>query len=86
MAKTGQGNPAYATIADKAGCCFNTVCAAIKALEGAGILSWVNRIHRIRVRERDLFGQLVTSWRVVGTSNAYTLPRSETGSTLWRRF
>jgi hypothetical protein len=44
---------------------------AIAALERAGILSWVNRIHRIRVRERDLFGQWVTSWRVLRTSNAY---------------
>src|SRR5262249_13970633 len=47
------------------------VCAAIKALEARGILSWVNRTTRIRVREKDLFGQWVTSWRVVRTSNAY---------------
>jgi hypothetical protein len=70
--KSGQCNPAYETIADKAACARSTVCAAIAMLERAGILSWVNRIHRIRVRERDLFGQWVTSWRVVHTSNAYT--------------
>jgi hypothetical protein len=70
--KSGQCNPAYATIADKAGCCPNTVCAAIKALEACGILSWVNRITRIRVRERDLFGRWTLSWQVVRTSNAYT--------------
>lgn len=69
--KSGQCNPALATIADKAGCCSNTVIAAIKALEACGILSWVNRITRIQVRARDLFGHWVTSWRVVRTSNAY---------------
>ena len=66
--RTGQCNPAYATIADKAGCAPSTVGAAIHALENAGILSWVNRIHRIGVRERDLFGQWTTTWRVVRTS------------------
>src|SRR5262249_32599077 len=68
---SGQCNPAYPTIADKAGCAMSTVCEAIKALEQAGLLSWVNRITRIRVRERDLLGGWVTSWRVVRTSNAY---------------
>jgi hypothetical protein len=69
--KTGQCNPAYATIADKAGCAPSTVGEAIRALEDAGILSWVNRIHRIGVRERDLFGHWTRTWRVVRTSNAY---------------
>ena len=31
---------------------------ALKVLELAGVLSWQHRIARIRVRERDLFGQL----------------------------
>ena len=52
-------------------CCRDSVNVAIKALEEAGILSWVNRLTRIRRRERDLFGQLVTVWRVIRTSNAY---------------
>lgn len=69
--RSGQCNPSYETIADKAGCVRSTVAEAIKMLESAGILSWVNRIHRIRLRERDLFGQWATSWRVVRTSNAY---------------
>ena len=30
---------------------------AIRALEFAGVLTWVNRITRIQVRERDLFGK-----------------------------
>jgi Helix-turn-helix domain len=78
--KSGQCNPAYATIADKAGCCVNTVCAAIKALERAGLLSWVNRITRIRVRERDLFGRWALSWRVVRTSNAYVFHDPKTAA------
>jgi hypothetical protein len=71
--RSGQCNPAYATIADKAGCAMSTVCEAIKALELAGLLSWVNRIVRVRIRERDLFGQWATTWRVLRTSNAYVL-------------
>jgi|SRR6516225_735845 hypothetical protein len=69
--KSGQCNPAYATIAGRAGCVPSTVGEAIKALESVGILSWVNRIHRTRFRERDLFGHWTTVWRVLRTSNAY---------------
>ena len=35
------------------------------------MLTWVNRITRIRTRERDLFGQMATRWRIIRTSNAY---------------
>ena len=44
---------------------------ALKALEWAGVLTWQNRITRILVRERDLFGQWASRWRVIRTSNAY---------------
>jgi hypothetical protein len=50
---------------------MSTVCEAVKALELAGILSWVNRIVRVRIRECDLFGQWMTTRRVLRTSNAY---------------
>jgi hypothetical protein len=70
--RSGQCNPAYETIADKAACARSTVWAAIKALEAAGLLSWVNRITRIRERDVDLFGRVIWVWRVVRTSNAYT--------------
>lgn len=63
--------PSYERIAEKAGCARSTVAEAIKALEEAGILSWVNRITRIRDRERDLFGHWANRWRVIRTSNAY---------------
>lgn len=63
--------PSYERAAAAARCCRDTFYEAIKTLEEAGILSWVNRITEIRVRERDLFGKLVTRWQVIRTSNAY---------------
>jgi hypothetical protein len=63
--------PSYEAIAQKARCCRDTVCEAIKALEAANVLTWVNRIFREQVRERDLFGKLSSRWRIVRTSNAY---------------
>jgi hypothetical protein len=42
-----------------------------RTLERAGILSWVNRLVKVRVAERDLFGRIVHGWRVLRTSNAY---------------
>jgi hypothetical protein len=44
---------------------------AIKALEWAGVLTWQNRITRIRERCRDLWGREGWRWRVIRTSNAY---------------
>jgi hypothetical protein len=70
-AATGACFPSYEAIAAKAECCRDTVYEAIKALELAGVLTWVNRIFRERVRERDLFGLWSTRWRVLRTSNAY---------------
>ena len=69
--KTGRCFPSYEAIAKKAGCCRDTVYEAIQALEAADVLTWVNRIVREQIRERDLFGQWATRWRVVRTSNAY---------------
>ena len=69
--KTGLCFPSYEAIADKAKCCRDTVYEAIKVLEDANVLTWVNRIWREQVRERDLFGQWATRWRIVRTSNAY---------------
>lgn len=67
----GRCFPSYERIAKAARCNRDTVCEAIKALESAGLISWVHRITKIRVKERDLFGQLVTRWQVIRTSNAY---------------
>ena len=70
-ARTGCCFPSYEAIAAKAECARSTVAEALKALEWAGVLTWQNRIARIRVRERDLFGQWASRWRVIRTSNAY---------------
>ena len=63
--------PSYESIAARARCNRDTVYEAIKALEFANVLSWANRITRIRTRELDLFGQWATRWRIIRTSNAY---------------
>ena len=68
-------------IATRAECARSTVAEALKALEWAGVLTWQNRITRIHVRERDLFGHWASRWRVIRTSNAYVFrdpqPRPE---------
>jgi hypothetical protein len=69
--KRGICFPSYERIAAKAECARSVVAEALKVLEWAGVLSWQNRITRIQVRERDLFGQWVSRWRVIRTSNAY---------------
>jgi hypothetical protein len=75
--RSGQCNPVYTTIADKAKCAASTVGEAIVALERAGVLSWTNRLVRERTKERDLFGHWAFTWRVIRTSNAYTFHHPE---------
>ncbi len=70
-ARSGLCFPSYEKIADRAGCARSTVAECIKALEDAGILSWVNRLVRVRERCEDLFGHLGTRVRVIRTSNGY---------------
>jgi hypothetical protein len=45
---------------------------ALAILEDAGILSWVQRIKRVRERCSDLLGANGWRWRVLRTSNAYS--------------
>jgi helix-turn-helix protein len=68
---TGRCFPSYEAIAERADCTRSTVYEAIHALERAGILTWVNRIVRIREWGPDLFGRAQNRWRVIRTSNAY---------------
>src|SRR5215472_12226756 len=70
-ARSGVCFPSYERIAERAGCARSTVAEALKALEWAGVLSWQNRITRVRERCRDLFGRDGWRWRVIRTSNAY---------------
>jgi hypothetical protein len=72
-ARSGVCFPSYERIAEQAGCARSTVAEAIKALEFAGVLTWQNRIVRIRERCQDLFGRGGWRWRVIRTSNAYAL-------------
>ena len=70
-ARSGLCFPSYERIAEAAGAARSTVAEAIKALEDAGILSWVNRIKRVIEPGRDLFGHRVRKTRVLRTSNGY---------------
>ncbi len=81
-ASSGLCFPSYGAIAEKAGCARSTVYEAIQALEKAGILTWVNRITRVREVSQDLFGRVEGRWRVLRTSNAYSFvdPKPGTGS------
>jgi hypothetical protein len=78
--RSGVCFPSYEAIAAKAECARSTVAEALKALEWAGVLTWQNRITRILVRERDLFGQWASRWRVIRTSNAYVFTDPLKGS------
>jgi hypothetical protein len=70
-AKSGLCFPSYEKIAERAGCARSTVAEALKALELAGVLTWVNRLVRRRERCPDLFGPDGWQWRVYRTSNGY---------------
>jgi len=70
-ARSGLCFPSYEKIADRAKCARSTVAEAIKALEDCGLLSWVNRIVRVRERCVDLFGHSGSRVRVIRTSNGY---------------
>jgi AraC-like DNA-binding protein len=70
-AKSGLCFPSYERIAEAAGCARSTVAEALKALEDAGVLSWVQRIKRVREACPDLLGDNGWRWRVLRTSNSY---------------
>jgi len=70
-AKSGLCFPSYETIAEAAGCARSTVAEAIKALEDAGVSSWVNRLKRVAEATIDLFGHCTRKTRVIRTSNGY---------------
>ena len=53
-----------------------TVAEAIKVLEDAGVLSWVQRVKRVRVRCPDLFGADGCAWC---RSGRRTLPLQRPG-------
>jgi hypothetical protein len=70
--RDGRCFPSYESIAERAGCNRRTVYEAIIVLERAELLSWVNRLTRIRDRVPDLFGKWSMIWRTIRTSNSYS--------------
>jgi hypothetical protein len=73
-AATGKCFPSYEAIAEAAACSRTSVYHAIRALEQVGVLSWVNRIKRVREYVPGLFGKASAwRWRVLRTSNAYVV-------------
>ncbi len=64
-AGTGRCFPSYERIAEAAVCARSTVAASVKALEAAGLISWANRLVRVRIASRV---------RVMRTSNGYEFP------------
>jgi Helix-turn-helix domain len=71
--RSGRCFPSWDAIAAAAPCHRSTVGVALKALEAAGLLTWVHRIARIRRRVRDLAGAWCLAWQVIRTSNSYRL-------------
>jgi hypothetical protein len=65
---TGRCFPSYEAIAERADCTRSTVYEAIHALERAGILTWVNRIARIREWGPDLLWKSRSSRGEAGAS------------------
>lgn len=70
-AKDGRCFPSYERIAEAAGCARSTVYEAISALEAAGLMTWCNRLHRVREWTAGLPGVGATRVRVLRTSNGY---------------
>jgi hypothetical protein len=70
-ARSGLCFPSYEKIAERAGCARSTVAEALKTLETAGLMTWVNRLARIREHGAGLFGKGGSRVRVIRTSNGY---------------
>jgi hypothetical protein len=81
-ARSGLCFPSYEAIAAEARRARSTVAEAIKALEDAGVVSWVNRIKRVREAAPDLFDGHGWRWQVIRTSNAYNFrdPKTAAGA------
>ena len=73
--RTGACFPSYESIAAAAHTARSTVAEAIRQLEDAGLLTWVNRLKRMRARWTDIFGQERTSTVPARASNGYTFPK-----------
>jgi hypothetical protein len=70
-ARSGLCFPSYEKIADRIGCARSTVAEALKALEQVGVMTWVNRLVRVRAPCVDPSGNAGSRVRVFRTSNGY---------------
>jgi hypothetical protein len=61
----------YGEVTAKAFAAYSTVSAAIRALEAAGLLEWVNRLKRVREWAPGVPGIGASRVRVLRTSNAW---------------
>ena len=68
----GRCFPSYEKLAAVARCARSSVAVAIRALEEAGLLSWVHRLTRVRRYVRDLLGRMSPELQVIRTSNGYS--------------
>ncbi len=85
--KTGKCFPSYKRIAERVGCCHDTVAEAIKALEACGLLTWVNTLKRVHIEGPALFGPAQTGLtRVYRASNSYRLIDPLQLPKLWNPF
>jgi hypothetical protein len=68
---SGRCFPSYAKIAAAAGCCPRSISEALRALEACQLVTVINRLIRVRVRDEQ-----ACCWRVVPqrTSNCYLFP------------
>jgi Helix-turn-helix domain len=82
--RTGCCFPSLQRIAERAECCVDTVCEALKVLERCGVLSWQHRITRIQEQCVDLWGRRGWRWRVIRTSNAYVFHDPQAAESLIR--
>ena len=77
--RSGLCFPSYEKIAEAAHCARSTVAEALRALEDAGVLSWVHRLKRVREPCPDLLGDDGWRWRVSADVERYAFPRPFAG-------
>lgn len=70
---TGRTFPSYARLAEASHCANSTVGAAIQALEAVGLITWSQRVQRVRVPEPSWLGGYALRTRILRTSNAYVI-------------
>lgn len=72
--RDGRCFPSYERIAEAAGCDARTVGRCLPDLEAVRLVTWVNRLRRVRERVAGLPGVWAATWKVLRTSNAYDFP------------